>query len=229
MISMSIDPHRILFSDNHLLVVSKLSGELVVKGKGKVGKLPLLDFLKKEYPGLQTIHRLDFETSGTVSFARNKIVAQKIRESRFTGWQKNYLTLVKGMPKKKGVIRLPLPTRRNPKSKNSKQIFVEAVTKYSVIESFGDVSLVECEIETGRHHQIRRHFAMLGHPLVLDEEYGDRKFNRLFVREYGFRKFFLHAKALEFPHPMTGKKIHIEALLPKAFEQMLQRLYDAVV
>src|SRR3989338_10334133 len=63
---------RILYQDEHFLAVHKLSGELVVRGKGPVGKLPLLDFLKKDFPGLRPVNRLDFETSGVVLFARSK-------------------------------------------------------------------------------------------------------------------------------------------------------------
>ena len=74
---MPLDPTRILFQDQHLLAVNKLSGELVVAGKGKVEKLPLLDFLKKDFPGLRAVHRLDFETSGVVLFARTKAAYEK--------------------------------------------------------------------------------------------------------------------------------------------------------
>lgn len=214
---MPIDPRRILFCDEHLLVVNKLSGELVVRGKGKVEKLPLLDFLKKDYPGLRAIHRLDYQTSGCIVFARSKKVLEAVLKSDFAGWKKKYLALVVGRPKRQGVIRIKLPAR-------GKGI-VEAITRYHIVESFRDVSLVECDIETGRHHQIRRHFAEIGHPLVLDDEYGHVKFNRLFARAYGCRKLFLHAVSLAFPHPVQSQVVHVEAPLPPAFDRAIQRLH----
>ena len=216
---MSISPDRILYVDDSLLAVNKRSGELVVKGAGEVGKLPLLDFLKKDYPGLQTLHRLDFETSGVVVFARNAAVAGMVKESKFSGWKKIYRTLIFGRLKEKsGFIRIPLPARRSDKER------IPSVTIYRAIRNFGDITSVEAEIETGRYHQIRRHFAAIGHPLALDSVYGDQKFNRWFAREFGYRTFFLHAIRVELLHPVTGKKIVIEAGLPKAFEEILQRL-----
>ena len=232
---MSIHKERILYEDDHLLAVNKLSGELVVKGAGEVGKLPLLDFLKKDYPGLQTLHRLDFETSGVVLFARSKKVAAAIKESKFAGWKKMYRTLVVGRPRERGEIRIPLPVRsRTPfvsraswfdrahhDTKGVREELVDALTTYRVLKTLGDICFVECDIGTGRHHQIRRHFAGIGHPLLLDDVYGDKVFNRRFTKASRYRKFFLHASTLSLPHPVTGKNIHIEAPLPRAFEEVV--------
>ncbi|PIR50268.1 hypothetical protein COU79_00385 [Candidatus Peregrinibacteria bacterium CG10_big_fil_rev_8_21_14_0_10_54_7] len=215
---MAISRERILYEDEHLLAVDKLGGELVVKGKGEVGKLPLLDFLKKDYPGLRTLHRLDFETSGIVVFARTKAAYEKVMDSGFSGWKKVYRTLVVGrVEREKGEIRKPLPAR-------SGKGTVEAVTLYSVLDRFANSSDVEATIETGRHHQIRRHFASIGYPLVLDHVYGNEKFNRVFTQEFGYRKFFLHAARVELLHPITGKSIVIEAPLPKTFEKIIKTL-----
>lgn len=215
---MSISQDRILYEDEYLLAVNKLSGELVVKGSGKVEKLPLLDFLKKDYPGLRTLHRLDFETSGVVIFARTKEAYEKVIDSNFSGWKKIYQTLVMGqIGRNKGEIKEPLPAR------NGKGT-VEALTSYSVLDRFANSSSIEAEIETGRHHQIRLHFASIEHPLVLDHVYGHKKFNRLFTREFGFKKFFLHAVKVELLHPITGKKIVIEAPLPRTLDKILKTL-----
>lgn len=215
---MTIDPRRILFSDDSLLAVNKLSGELVVAGSGGTsGKLSLLDFLRKDYPGLKPLHRLDFETSGVVLFARTKQVAEAVVTSKFNGWKKTYITLVAGrMPRQEGVLRTPLPARG--------EGVVPAETAYRVLEVFANSSLVEADIATGRHHQIRCHFAGLGHPLLLDEEYGNKGINRVFTREFRLRRFFLHAARLSFPHPVTGEPLTIEAPLPRVFEEVLKRL-----
>ncbi len=211
-------PHnRILYEDEHFLAVNKLSGELTVKGAGKIEKLPLLDFFKKEYPELLALHRLDFETSGVVLFARTKEAEQAVLNSKFKGWKKIYQALVMGrIFRESGVIRSPLPARGKG--------MVEAITRYKVLERFANSSFVEAEIETGRHHQIRLHFAAIKHPLVLDSVYGHKKFNQVFTQEFGYRKFFLHASSLSFTHPVNGEVVHIEAPLPKVFSGLLKKL-----
>ena len=106
---MTLHSARILFHDEHFLAVNKLGGELVVKGKGKVGKLPLLDFLRKEIPGVRPVNRLDFETSGIVLFARSKEALEKAMEMPT---KKTYLTIVRGRVKpSQGEIRKSLPAR----------------------------------------------------------------------------------------------------------------------
>ena len=214
---MHIHSSRIIFEDEHLLGVNKLSNELVVKGSGTVGKLPLFDLLRKDHPGLRAVHRLDFETSGVVVFAKSKPVEKAIIESSFAGWEKTYHTLVVGrLPRDEGVIRAPLPARGGGK--------VPAETRYRVLHRFVNSSEVLVIITTGRHHQIRRHFQFMGHPLVLDHIYGNKPFNRVFTQEFKLRHFFLHAEAVSFPHPMTSKLVNIEAPLPSIFLKMLQKL-----
>ncbi|MDD5623795.1 MAG: pseudouridine synthase [Candidatus Peribacteraceae bacterium] len=208
---------RILFCDASLLAVNKLSGELVVRGKGEGEKLPLLDFLKQSYPGLWPLHRLDFETSGVVVFARTRAAFAQVMATKFRGWKKIYRTLVMGrIERTHGTIRIPLPAREGGK--------VEAVTHYRILDRFANSTFLEAEIETGRHHQIRRHFAAIGHPLVLDHVYGHKRFNGVFTQEFHLRRFFLHAFSVDCPHPVTGESLHIEAPMPRAFEDLLQRL-----
>lgn len=212
-----IDSRRILFDDDSFLAVNKLAGELVVAGAGQSDKLSLLDFLRKDHPGLRALHRLDFETSGVVLFAKTKKAADAVLSSKFAGWKKTYVTLVAGrMPREQGVIRTPLPARG--------EGTVPAQTDYRVLQVFANSSLVEADIFTGRHHQIRRHFASIGHPLLLDEEYGNKGINRVFTREFRLHRFFLHAATLEFPHPLTGETLTIKAPLPRVFEGVLKQL-----
>ncbi|MDO8649089.1 MAG: RluA family pseudouridine synthase [Candidatus Peregrinibacteria bacterium] len=223
---MPIHPGRILYEDPHLLVVSKLPRELAVRGSGRVDKLPLLDFLRKDYPGIRPIHRLDFETSGVLLFARSKAVLETVIEGRFKGWVKTYHAIILGSPpKNEGAIHFPLPARkihgRDPGGQEEK---VEAHTRYRILARFRDATYVEAKMETGRHHQIRRHFAMLRCPLALDDVYGDAKKNKRFTTAYRYSSFFLHAISVTFPHPVTGKEMRIEAPLPAAFEDVLEKL-----
>lgn len=243
---MSISPDRILFEDEHLLAVTKLQGELTVGGsslrrahfakatrakgygrqEGESGKLPLYDFLHKDHPGLRVLHRLDFDTSGVILFAKTKAAAKAALASHFKGWRKAYRAIVSGVvDRDRGVIRAELPSR-NAKSNMHTEEMIPAVTNFVVLERFRGATYLECDIETGRHHQIRRHFAAIGHPLALDEIYGDPQFNKVFGRATGFRKFFLHAYSLDLPHPVIGENLHMEAPLPKAFEAVLEKLHQ---
>lgn len=218
---MPISPDRILYEDQWYVAVNKLSQELVVKGSGKVDKLPLLDFLRPQFPGIRPLGRLDFETSGVVVFARTKDALERVVESDFKGWTKTYQALAAGIfPKDVGEIRVPLPSRVSGEK-------VPALTRYRVLELFHGCTLVECTIETGRHHQIRRHLAMIKHPLLLDEVYGDKKTNSSFKRAFHYRRFFLHAATVAFTHPFTGEKIEITAPRPKVFEDALTKLRKA--
>ncbi len=216
---MPISPDRILYNDHALLAVNKLAGELVVNGKGKVEKLPLFDFLKKDFPGIHPLNRLDFETSGIVLFARNRQVLADELAKKFKGWTKTYRTIVAGRIKKdRSEINMPLPSRTKGEGN------VAALTRFRVIERFENATYVEVDIETGRHHQIRKHFQMIHHPLLLDEVYGDEKANKKFARFSGYRRFFLHAWKTKLPHPSTGQIVEIEAPMPRLFEEILKRL-----
>ncbi|MBT3292806.1 RluA family pseudouridine synthase [Candidatus Peregrinibacteria bacterium] len=214
---MPISADRILYEDDHLLIVNKRSGELVVKGKGKVQKLPLLDFLKIDYPSLRPLNRLDFETSGIVVFAKSKEAFENSKKSIST-WEKTYKALVSGrVVPKSGEIDRPLPAR-------SSKDLVDASTKYYIVKQFPLFAYVSCKINTGRHHQIRRHFASIKHPLLLDSVYGDEKINKACSKETGFRKFFLHAHKLTMNHPITGDVIKVESDIPKSFEALIGKI-----
>jgi 23S rRNA pseudouridine1911/1915/1917 synthase len=215
---MSFAKNRILFEDEWLLVVNKLGGELSVQGKGRLDKLPLFDFLKKDYPGLHVVHRLDFETSGVIVFAKSAAVLRAILDSKFGGWKKTYEALVFGVPKHaSGDIAFPLPAR------NTDDV-VDSMTHYRVLDAFRDLSLVECTIERGQKHQIRRHLSMLGHPLILDDLYGKPKVNHSFGKFFKMQRFFLHARSIHFPHPITHDSISLTAPLPPVFDRVLKAL-----
>lgn len=212
-----IHQDRILFEDDHLFIVSKLSDELTVAAGGH-GKEPLFDFLKKTRPSLKVVHRLDYGTSGVIVFAKTAEAVRKIRDKEFRGWTKRYRGLAAGyMDRKKGEIRKALPARTH-------EGLVEALSRFTVLEAFPLASYVEVEIDTGRKHQIRRHLQSIGHPLLMDPLYGNKKLDIAFNRKFHYKKFFLHAYSLDFPHPITGVAMHVESPLPGAFEKVLQEL-----
>ncbi len=217
---MPIDSRRILFQDEHLLIVNKLAGELVVAADGE-GKLPLFDFLKKDHPGLRVLHRLDYQTSGVIVFAKTAEVVEHVRTTKFEGWVKTYVALVSGrVEKNDGTIAAPLKARTH-------EGLVDATSHYRVLKRFISASFVEVRIDTGRKHQIRQHMASIGHPLFCDPLYGDKTIDRKFSRRFGYHKFFLHSTKLILPHPITGKIIQILAPLPPAFEEILRKLSQA--
>jgi 23S rRNA pseudouridine1911/1915/1917 synthase len=121
------------------------------------------------------------------------------------------------MKNKVGTINWKLPAR-------TREELVEAVSHYRVIELFPHATFVEVDIDTGRKHQIRQHLKHIGHPLLLDPLYGDPRLDRAFKKHHKFRRFFLHASKLVFPHPVTGKTLTVTAALPQAFERVLGEL-----
>ena len=150
-------------------------------------------------------------------FAKTKEAEAKVLNTKFEQWEKTYQCLVMGrINRPSGAIRKKLPARGRG--------VVDAETLYTVLDLFANSSYVECVITTGRFHQIRKHFAGIEHPLVLDKEYGHPKFNQLFKQELGYNKFFLHSTSLSFPHPITGKDMVIDAPLPKAFSALIKKL-----
>lgn len=213
-----IDPRRIVFEDEHLLVVMKLGNELTVAAGGG-GKLPLFDFLKKVVPSLKVVHRLDYGTSGVIAFAKTAEAVRKLRESQ-ERWVKRYRCLVAGQViESEGVIRRPLSARTHEGK-------VDAFSRYRTLGSWPLASEMEVTIETGRKHQVRQHMAMIGHPLLLDPLYGSAEKDKLFRRKFHYDRFFLHAECLELPHPATGKTLVLRAPLPASFEKVLKELRE---
>lgn len=230
---MPIAKERILFEDDYLLVVNKLPRELAVEAgppkpgqpghstPGKHTKESLFDFLRKDYPGLRVLHRLDYGTSGVMAFGKTAAVSDYVREKHFGGWKKTYVALVAGhMRSASGTIDKKLKAR-------TKDVEVEAVSHYRVLQAFPFATLVEVKIDTGRKHQIRQHLQSIGHPLLCDPLYGDAKADRNFTKHMGYRHFFLHAAKLSFPHPMLGVTVDIEAPMPKSFNDAVKRMRAA--
>lgn len=216
----TIENLQVLFEDNHLIIINKRAGD-IVQGD-KTGDRPLSEtvkaFLKKKYdkPGnvyLGVVHRLDRPTSGIVVFAKtskalprlNKMFAEK-------NAKKTYWAIVKNRPKepeKKLVHYL----KRNPKQNKSYAHTQEvanskkAILSYRLIKSLDNYHLLEIDLETGRHHQIRSQLTEIGSPIKGDLKYG---FNR--SNEDG--SIHLHARKLSLMHPVKKELMEIEAPLP---------------
>ncbi|OAA31397.1 pseudouridine synthase [Kosmotoga arenicorallina S304] len=209
-------PFNILYEDEELLIIDKPPGISMHPGKG-VQVITLVEGLmgygnrKGFKPFL--VHRLDKHTSGVLLVAKKLDTARKLAELfRNHKIDKYYLTLVKGHPvNEKGYIK-----------QEEKGITEELI--YNVKELFDSSSLLMIELLTGKKHQIRRQCASIGHPVVGDNVYGDRNFNREFKKKHGLRRYFLHCFKMSFRHPVSGKPIQIISELPDDLVRVLKSL-----
>ena len=216
----TVDNLQVLFEDNHLIVINKRPGD-IVQGD-KTGDEPLSEtvkaFLKKKYnkPGnvyLGVVHRLDRPTSGIVVFAKtskalprlNKMFAEKDAK-------KTYWAVVKNRPdepEKRLVHWMKRNTKQNKSYANTKEVneSKQAILSYRLIKKLDNYYLLEIDLETGRHHQIRSQLTAIGCPIKGDLKYG---FNR--SNENG--SIHLHARKLKLMHPVKKELLEIIAPLP---------------
>lgn len=211
---------QVLFEDEEILIINKAAGIAVHEGKAIPKSRSLLGMLEAALrprdivPKL--VHRIDRETSGLLVVAKREDVAEEM-ERRFAGSEveKEYVALVMGRCSPlQGEINFPLPGRDGRP--------VSALTHYTVEREFAGATLVCVKIETGRMHQVRLHFAKLGHPVVMDDRYGNFAFNKQFRKTHNLKRQFLHARAIAFEH--RGKKRKWSAPLPEDLAQTLSSL-----
>lgn len=209
-----------IFEDDNLLVIDKPAGLAVHEGKTVSKRDSVLGILERQWRanGIkpQLVHRLDQDTSGLLLVAKNQKTAEELEQAFETGSvDKEYLALVVGrLANNQGTIDTPLPGRDGKP--------VRALTRYRVVKRFAEVTLVRVTIETGRLHQIRLHFAELGHPVVMDDQHGDFGFNKQFRKQYGLKRQFLHAEKLRLK--VSEKSCEWQAQLPKDLERTLAAL-----
>ena len=228
---------RVLHEDADLLAVDKPAGLAAHPGTGITGAtlvemarahLRVPDDLPPGEFRPSPAHRLDRDTSGVVLVARTRRAMVRLGEIFTEGEEvrKTYLSLVKGkMPREAGTIDLPLSEHeQTARSKALRGVNLQpAVTRWRVVSSIKEASLLAVTIETGRTHQIRRHLQSAGHPVAGDTRYGDFPFNRAARTRWGLRRMFLHAWRLELPHPISGARLRLEAPLPAELEEVLSR------
>ncbi|WP_413365382.1 RluA family pseudouridine synthase [Lysinibacillus sp. 3P01SB] len=219
---------EIVYEDADVLVVNKPRGMVVHPAPGHMtGTLVNgLMYHCKDLSGINgvlrpgIVHRIDKDTTGLLMVAKNDVAHESLVNQLVNKTvTRKYTALVHGhIAHDKGTIDAPIA--RDPKDRQ-KQAVVDggkhAVTHFQVIERFGDYTLVECRLETGRTHQIRVHMNYIGFPLVGDPKYGPKK-----TIDFGGQ--VLHAGVLGFEHPVTGKYLEFSVPLPEDFEQLLQSL-----
>jgi len=244
-------PLRIVYEDDDLSVIDKPAGMMVHAGAGATEAGTLVNALLHRYRTLSStggelrpgvVHRLDKQTSGLIIVARNDAAHARLAEM-FSRRQikKTYIALVHGaLKQERGTIDAPIArdlVRRTRMTTRREDGARHAVSHYTVLRRirsrFGAFTLVSVRIETGRTHQIRVHLSSIGHPVVGDTLYGaparipdasPRKKNDPEPETLALDRNFLHAAALEFAHPRTGKPMRLEAALPEELGEFLRHL-----
>ncbi len=211
---------QVLFEDNHIIIVNKRAGD-ITQGD-KTGDKPLSDvikeYVKDKYnkPGnvfIGTVHRLDRPTSGIVIFARTSKALERLNKMlRDKTINKTYWALVKKQPNKTSdtlINFLKKDTKKNKSFVYKKEIegSKNAILHYKVIKKLENYSLIEIDLETGRHHQIRTQLSHIGSPIKGDLKYG-------FPRSNKDGSISLHARKINFIHPVSKEEIEVTANTP---------------
>lgn len=231
---------EIIYRDQQLVAINKPSGLLVHRSHldrretRYAVQILRAQLGQRVYP----VHRLDKPTSGVLLFALDRETASQLNDE-FARRQveKNYLAVVRGWPDGQGTIDYPLvdgPEWGSKTVQNNSEQARPARTGFRTLAAIelpvavgrypqSRYALVAVHPETGRRHQIRRHFKHIFHPLIGDTRYGEGRHNRLFRDRFSCRRLLLHAKSLQIRHPRSGKRLKLEAPLPEDFRHVLQR------
>lgn len=219
---------RVLFEDKRLLVIDKPSGTAVHGGSGvSHGVIELLRFARPDLTDLSLVHRLDRETSGCLVLSKRRSALRALHEQFREGLvEKNYLALVAG-DWQLGDILVDAPLLVQNRKNGERHVVVSeegkrAATRFRLSRSYGDFSLVQCQPLSGRTHQVRVHAQLEGHPLVVDERYGDPLSNQA-AKAAGLKRLFLHAQSIAFPDD-SGNELHFTAPLADDLQSFLSTM-----
>ncbi|HEP1081708.1 TPA: 23S rRNA pseudouridine(955/2504/2580) synthase RluC [Pasteurella multocida] len=222
---------QILFEDECLLVLNKPSGIAVHGGSGlSFGVIEALRTLRPDARFLELVHRLDRDTSGILLVAKKRSALRSLHEQlREKTVQKDYLALVRGQWQSHcKVVKAPL--LKNELSSGERIVRVSeqgkpSETRFSIEERYEYATLVKASPVTGRTHQIRVHTQYAGHPIALDDKYGDKHFDEQ-MTQLGLTRLFLHAFSIRFEHPKTGETLRINAPLDPEMKKILGALRE---
>lgn len=223
-------PLKIVYEDNDIIVVNKPKGMVVHPANGNPdGTLvnAVMALCKGSLSGIGgeirpgIVHRLDKDTSGLIIVAKNDLahinMSKQIKDRQV---KKIYVALVKGnISEDEATINMPIGRSTKDRKKMAvRKDGKEALTHFKVLKRYEKYTLLEIKIDTGRTHQIRVHMAEIGHPVVGDIVYSNGK------NEFGIEGQMLHARSLDFKHPITGKQMQLEAELPQYYKDVLKKL-----
>ena len=230
---------KIYFEDKDLIVVEKPANMIAVPhedGKGGAKGKTLMDdvraYMRRKHKGsggsfVAPLHRLDAETSGVMIFALSNTGKRLERDFKDHSIRREYSAVVCGkIVGEQGVIKKAL---EKGEFRGGQKIRIAegeegkpAVTEFSVVERYGDATLVDLRVRTGRTHQRRVHMASIGHPLIGDRVYGEGKGATRFPRQA------LHAKTLGFKHPRGGKKMLFKSPLPRDMKNLIDEFRSSI-
>ena len=214
----------IVHEDESVIVIDKPAGLVVHPGSGNWRGTMLNALLHhapklKELPRAGIVHRLDKDTSGLLVVARTEAAqADLVRQLQARTVKRTYLAIVRGKVARAGAVDAPIG--RHPVQRTRMAVVARgkpALTRYRVRERLRAHTLLECELETGRTHQIRVHLASIGHPVEGDPAYAGRG-EKLLARQA------LHAWKLAFRHPRSGKTVAFESAMPRDMRELLEGL-----
>jgi 23S rRNA pseudouridine955/2504/2580 synthase len=228
----SLENH-ILYEDEWLIVLNKPSGTAVHGGSGlSFGVIEALRALRPKQNFLELVHRLDRDTSGCLLIAKKRSALKNLHEQlRDRKVDKRYQALVSGeWPANRFKVKAPL--LKNTLKSGERIVLVDeegkpSETRYRILESFNQATLVEASPITGRTHQIRVHCLHAGHPIASDNRYGDKDFDQR-VYKIGLKRLFLHAHSLAFIHPNTDERVTYKAPLEPVLISVLKRLRSEI-
>ena len=223
-------PIDIIYEDDDIIVVNKPKGMVVHPSNGNPdGTLvnAIMAICKDSLSGIGgeirpgIVHRLDKDTSGLLIVAKNDRAHVNMSEQiKNHEVKKTYIALVRGVVKENEAT-IDMPIGRSTSDRKKMAVMKagkNAVTHIKVLKRYNKYTLLQVNIETGRTHQIRVHLSYIGYPIIGDCTYSNGK------NEFGVVGQCLHAKCLEFKHPITGAEMKLEAPLPKYFEEIIQKL-----
>ena len=232
-------PLRVIFEDEHLLVVDKPAGLVVHPAAGnRDGTLvnALLHHCGGSLSGIGgvarpgIVHRIDKDTSGLLVVAKTDVAHEGLaKQFAAHSIDRRYLAIVNGVPKmKQGIVDAALARS----SANRKKIAIaeegrgkRAVTHWTLVTPLKDSALVECRLETGRTHQVRVHMASIGHPLLGDPVYGrSGKTHGKILKDLQFQRQALHATELSFTHPVTKHRLSFSSAMPADMQELFNAL-----
>ena len=232
-------PLRVIFEDEHLLVVDKPAGLVVHPAAGnRDGTLvnALLHHCGGSLSGIGgvarpgIVHRIDKDTSGLLVVAKTDVAHERLaKQFAAHSIDRRYLAIVTGVPKaKEGTVDAPLARS----AANRKKVAVvegsrgkRAVTHWTRVAALREAALVECRLETGRTHQVRVHMASIGHPLLGDPVYGrSGKTHAKLLNRLQFYRQALHATELGFTHPVTAHRLSFASAMPADMQELFNAL-----
>lgn len=224
-------PLDIVYEDDDLILINKPKGMVVHPAAGHYDNTmvnALMYHCKDNLSGINgvlrpgIVHRIDMNTTGIIVACKNdfshNFIASQLAVHSIT--RKYYAICLNSFKEEEGTVDAPIGRNPNDRKKMAidRKNGKRAVTHYKVLENFGKYAFIECQLETGRTHQIRVHMASIGHPLLGDDVYSRAKSN------FKLQGQTLHAGVLGFIHPRTKEYVEFSAELPDYFKELLEKL-----